>query len=161
MVFTGILNRFRSIRHFDSYLRQTNTRNEFYKSIRRGDSIASIKRSILKNNYSVTDATIKKYVYTHYSQSTINRFNNNRVSRGYSPLFATPGSISRLFGHRDTKVLISAKRKNGDLFTFEKWVSQSDGATFQELQQDLLEFYSESNSDTDTDPEILDISVVV
>ena len=142
----GVSNRGNSqVRKLSKKLNSNKLGRDLYAKVRQGDSITSIQRDLRLGGVRASRLTIERTLFNRYNASTLaNYYDRTKLRYGSRSGFDV-GTVQRLSGTSQIKVMVRGITKNGEVYNFDTYVNVGDSTSLNDVLDNLREIYEEDN----------------
>lgn len=129
-----------------------------YNAFRRGDSQTSMIRMLRSKGVSVGRDSLNRFLASKYSFDKLTNFDAIRRLKGGARGGLSLSAFSGLYQAQDILLKVTLRLGDGSIRTFNRYVRNFEGQSLADIYAEIEVTYGESNMDSDTKGEILNIS---
>lgn len=128
-----------------------------YNAFRRGDSQTSIIRMLRDKGVSVGRDGLNRFLASKYSFDQLINYDSLRRLKSGARSGLSLKSFQGLYQAQDILLKVTLQLGDGSIRTFNRYVRNFEGQTLQDIYAEIEVTYGETNMDSDTSGEILNI----
>lgn len=146
-----------NLRKLQGKITEKHLGRDIYNAFRRGDSQTSMIRMLRSKGLSVGRDSLNRLLATRYTFDKLNNFDAIRRLKSGGRGGLGLSAFSGLYQAQDILLKVTLRLGDGSVRTFNRYVRNFEGQTLADIYAEIEVTYGESNMDSDTKGEILNI----
>lgn len=146
-----------AIRKLQGHITEKHLGRDVFNAFRRGDSQTSIIRMLRTKGISVGRDGLNRFLSSKYSFDRLLNYDALRRLKGGARSGLALKSFAGLYQAQDILLKVTLRLGDGSIRTFNRYVRNFEGQTLQDIYAEIEITYGETNMDSDTSGEILNI----